>query len=108
MADRNTYSEAAARRDFGIERAIDHADRTDVFWSDTAYAHVMEFCRVQKAFLTEEARAFAESRGLNPPPDGRAWGAVMRRAAKNGLIQRIGYKPAKSSNLSPKCLWGAV
>ena len=108
MADRNTYSEAGARRDEGIQNSVEHADRVEMFWSESAYGHLMDYCRLQQAFLTEEAREFAESRGLTPPPDSRAWGAVIRRAAKNGLIQRVGYKPAKSSNLSPKCLWGAL
>ena len=108
MADRNEYSEAGARRDDGMQRAVEHADAVEVFWSESAYSHLRDFCRLQTSFLTEEAREFAESRGLTPPPDGRAWGAVIRRAAKDGLIQRIGYKPAKSSNLAPKCLWGAL
>ena len=108
MADRNTYSKAAERRDDGMQRAVEHADAVDMFWSDTAYAHVMDFCRLKDTFLTEDARAFAEGRGLNPPPDGRAWGAVMRRAAKNGLMKKCGYAPAKSSNLSPKVLWEAL
>lgn len=108
MADKSEYVAAAERRDDGMTRAVQHADAVELFWSESAYAHLMDFCRTQKAFLTEEARQFAEGRGLTNPPDSRAWGAVIRRAAKNGLIQRIGYKPAKSSNLAPKCLWGAL
>lgn len=108
MADRNTYSQAAARRDDGMQRAVQHADAVDMFWSETAYAHVFDFCKTQTTFLTEDARAFAEGRGLNPPPDGRAWGAVMQRAARNGLMRKVGYAPAKSSNLSPKVLWEAL
>jgi hypothetical protein len=108
MADRNTYSQAAARRDDGMQRAVEHADAVDLFWSERAYGHVMDFCRTKITFLTEDARAFAEGRGLQAPPDGRAWGAVMQRAARNGLMKKAGYAPAKSSNLSPKVLWEAL
>ena len=54
-------------------------------------------------FLAEEVRNFAT--GLDLPPDGRAWGVVFRSAAREGLIVKAGYAPAKSSNLSPKVLW---
>ena len=109
------------RRDVGIERAVNRADRACPFWSDEAYEHLLDFCMLLKlpeakefglshrtSFLAETVRDFAEKRGLVPPPDERSWGAVMRRAARNNLIRRIGYAPARSSNLSPKCLWVAA
>ena len=115
-----TLEQAAARRDTGMERAVARADRAVEFWSEDAYAFVFEICSMLKSpkakehglssattFLTEDVRAYAEKRGLTPPPDQRAWGAVMQRAAKHGLIRRIGYMPARSSNLSPKALWAA-
>lgn len=29
----------------------------------------------------------------------------IQRAARLGIIRRVGYAPAKSSNLAPKCTW---
>lgn len=94
---------ARARRDDGIERAGDHAgDR----WKRSARGYLLEFLTVRPStFLAEDVRAFAELRGLETPPDGRAWGAVMQAAARERLIAKVGYAPARSSNLSPKVLW---
>ena len=60
---------------------------------------------VERRFLTEDVRAMAEADGFASAPDGRAWGAVMRAAARKGIVIANGYAPAKSSNCSAKVLW---
>lgn len=98
-----TIEDAIARRDDGIARAIEHAGQR---WKRLARGYVLEYLAAQsESFLAEDARAFAERLGFEAPPDGRAWGAVIQGAAREGLIAKVGYAPAKSSNLSPKVLW---
>lgn len=103
--------QAATARDTGMALALDKADRDQEGWSDDAMVAVRSFTAMNqgKSFLTEHLRAWAESAGIvEPAANERAWGAVMRRAAKEGLIQKIGYAPSASSNLSPKTLWFAT
>lgn len=103
-----SYTDAELRRDTGINAAIEHADREIAEWSDRAVEFVRLFARAAVGvgeFLAENARHFAHARGLPDPPDGRAWGAVMRRARRAGYIKNVGYRAARSSNLSPKVLW---
>lgn len=102
-----TFAEATKRRDDGMRRAVEHADDVTAEWSKRAIGLLIEYARWDDAgFLAEQVRLFAHDQGLPSPPDGRAWGAVFQRAAKAGHIVRLGYAPAKSSNLSPKVLWG--
>ena len=94
---------ARARRDDGIERAGDHAGER---WKRLARGFLLEFLSSHRErFLAENVREFAEIRGLEAPPDGRAWGAVIQSAARERLIRKVGYAPARSSNLSPKVQW---
>lgn len=96
------------RRDDGIKRAIDHAG---VRWRRLAMGYLKEYLatlRIGDDFLAEHARSFAAGLQFEEPPDGRAWGAVLRDAAKQGLIVKVGYRAARSSNLSPKVLWRRV
>lgn len=104
------YQDVIAKRDLGISRAIQGAVNNDPEWFDAAYIGLLRFTmRHEDPFLTEDVRAWSEQHGyVLPPENARAWGAVMRSAAKNGLIQKVGYRPAKSSNLSPKVLWEAI
>ena len=91
------------RRDDGIQRAADHAGD---MWQKYARGYLMEYLSTNPGpFLGEQLRWFAEDRGLPFPPDGRAWGTVLQSAARAGLIRKVGYAPAKSSNLSPKVQW---
>jgi hypothetical protein len=107
-----TRSEAAARRDTGMAQAIEKADRDQEGWSDAALACVRSFCRAHghgHQFLTEDVRLYGETLELVEKPENeRAWGAVMRMAATDGIIRKVGFAPARSSNLSPKVLWEAV
>lgn len=103
-----TRMNAAAKRDTGMERAEDKANRDAPFWSDRALLAVEKYCAAHPdlKFLGEDVREWAEARKLVSAPDnGRAWGAVFRKAASMKIIRKVGYAPARSSNLSPKCLW---
>jgi hypothetical protein len=104
-------TQAENRRDVGINRAVNRADRDNPQWSEDAMHALEMYCKAHPdaQFLGEQVRAWGEGLELvEPPADGRAWGAVFRRAASLGIIRRVGYAPAMSSNLAPKCLWGAV
>jgi hypothetical protein len=110
LMDLIDYINASERRDLGIETAHANAEDKTPGWTDRALAYVVRFLegRGDRTFLTEDVRAFAESCGLAYPPDGRAWGAVTQKASRRGIIDKVGYAPAKSSNLSPKVLWRAA
>ena len=100
----------AERRDLAIERVATKADEVEPGWSDRAYAALTIFCAKSKEpFIAEDVRAWAEGLGLiSAPHDARAWGAVMQKACRRGLVSKVGFAPAKSSNLSPKVLWEAA
>jgi hypothetical protein len=108
----STHTEAEARRDVGMARAVDHADRDVPGWSFDAQAALGRYCKAHghgHQFLAEELRLYAETLAIVPtPPSQKAWGAVMQRAAREGLIRKVGYAPSASSNMSPKTLWGVV
>jgi len=92
----------------GAMQAAAHADWESMEWTQRAAILFMDFARDEKLgepFLTEEARAYAESKGLEPAPDNRAWGFIAKAMRESGHIVFAGYAAAKSSNGSPKCLW---
>lgn len=104
-----TNQEAETRRDIGIARAERHANAAWCQWSEVAFDYLRLYCEDNPGdrFLAEELRNFAAAHGFTSAND-KAWGAIMRKGAKEGLIYRYGYAPARSSNLSPKCLWEVV
>ena len=99
---------AETRRDLGIERAGEHADRVRALWRETAARLIRDYGRMAcKPFLIEDVVPYAKRRGLEDPPDGRAWGAAAKLAKRSGYIEACGYAPANTSNRSPKVLWRA-
>lgn len=97
---------AEARRELGIARSELNSGPA---WQSRATGYVREWiARGNRGpFLCEHVRAFAEADGFPLPPSRTAWGAVMRRAAREGLIYADGYAPANSSNRGPKSQWFA-
>lgn len=101
--------QARALRDDGMQRAVDHANRVSPSWQERAIEHVRAFALEQREFMCEEARRFAEGRGMSPPPDKRAWGAVMMKCAKLGIVEKIGLGYAKDPkvHMNPASVWRA-
>jgi hypothetical protein len=91
----------------GMSRAAAHADRQSDGWTDRAFAALTAAARsMPGAFTIEEVRARIQ---IDAPPDGRAWGAVVVRATRAGVIRRTGgCAPAASSNGAVKPLWEVV
>lgn len=100
------FATARRRRDSGIARAADHANAETSGWTDIAFDFLEACAKVRAApFLAEDVIEMAKAAHLAPPPDGRAWGGVFRRAAKRGVIAKVGFAAAKTSNCSAKVLW---
>ena len=88
---------ARANRDKGIQRAVDHADAVERGWSEMAFDFFVNvFLKHHKGeFQCEDYRA--SCKGIVPdPPSLRAYGAIVVRAKKMGLIKRIGIGPVKN------------
>lgn len=106
-----SVSAARVLRNAGMETAARHADAVVDGWSDRAYAFLVDYVGAnrQRRFMAEDVRVAAEETGFPGPPDNRAWGAVVAKAARKHLIKRIGYGPQSSASChcSPKSIWVA-
>lgn len=100
-------STGAELRDQGIERAADHAERVREGWKDMAFSAFHEYAKVNTDFTTEQVRLASPQ--VPEPPDKRAWGHVALRAAREGVVEKIGV--VKAVNPKVHCmyvtLWGS-
>ncbi len=99
---------AALSRDRGILNASIGAEIAVPGWSLEAFAFLKRFAEQHAQFMAEDVVKAAAADHLPAPPDGRAFGGVIQRAVREGLIRKIGYAPAATSNLSPKCVWQSL
>lgn len=94
--------------DDGARRAVEHANRELFGWEDEAIGWVREATKNLKLFTTSYVRLHARGRGFRDPPDSRAWGAVMKRAAKEGIIKPTNEfvgTSLRASHGRPERLW---
>lgn len=94
-------------RDKGIQAAVEHADLEYEAWSEKAFQYLLGYIAIHKEFMAEEVRL--ASKGQVPePPSKRAWGAIIVRAVKKGLIKRLGYKSVKNptAHCAIVSVWG--
>lgn len=96
-------------RDAGIKKAVDHADETEFNWSVQAYSFLLIYIKSHDNFMCEDIR-LKSCEAVPWPPSARAWGGVIRRAAKAGLIKRIGFKNVKNvkAHCTPATVWETV
>lgn len=96
-------------RDAGIKKAIDHANETEFEWSVQAFGFLLVYIQSNDTFQCEDLRG--QSIGIVPqPPSKRAWGGIIRRASKAGLIKRIGFQNVKNvrAHCTPAAVWETV
>lgn len=92
-------------RDSGIATAIENADDKIENWSEMAYACLLSY--PGKEFLTEDVRRWSHENGLPIPPSARAWGAVIVRAKREGVIKFLGYRSVTNpkAHMTPASYW---
>ena len=96
----------AQLRDKGIKQAIDNADDTHERWSEKAYKFLTNWIKTQYEFMTEDVR-LASEKTVPIPPSNRAWGGVVVRASRAGLISRVGFSSVKNvkAHRTPATVW---
>ena len=82
----------------GMERAARRANREYDGWTTLAYAFLKSFIKTRGEFypfeLVDTSLEASDKGDFTQPKNLKAWGAVYRRAQKDGLIKR-GSKTAK-------------
>jgi len=96
-------------RDEGIKRATDSAERRHESWPEIAYQFLQGYIRRNRRFMTEQVREASE--GYVPePPSTRAWGGVVVRAARRGLIRKVGFANVSNptAHCTPATVWEVI
>jgi hypothetical protein len=89
----------------GIQRAVDHAERHAPGWTTRALA-MLDICPLQR-FMVEDLRTWSYANGLDRAVNERAWGSVITKAAKRGLVMHSGYQSVKNpkAHCTPASCW---
>lgn len=92
-------------KDRGQQSALDHADRVIPSWSDVAVATITQMAKLTGWITADDIRGV-----LPDPPHHNAIGAAFSKAAKMGLIKKVGYDKAKHKSAHGRVVmvWAAV
>lgn len=101
--------EGMERRDDGMKKALENADQQHYDWSQRAFIYLLWYCTRNTVFMAENVR-MASVGVIARPPHARAWGAVMVRAARAGIIRKRGYRNVSNplAHRTPATLWEVV
>lgn len=99
------FTEAAAARDAGMAQAIDHAQSIEPTWGEQALEWITRYAATHDNFISEELTDWAAAQGFTSPADPRAWGAPFQKAARLGIIRKVGYGISQRRHLSPCPRW---
>ena len=93
-------------RDKGIRKAINNANDTHDKWSDKAYNFLVGWIKTHHEFMTEDVRVASEKK-IPKPPSNRAWGGIILKASRAGLINRVGFSNVKNvkAHRTPASIW---
>jgi len=92
-------------RDAGMQKAVDNAEDKHPSWSDCALSLLVQYPNDE--FMAEQVREFARNRGLPDPPSKRAWGAIIAKAKKMGIIIHVRYDRVSNpkAHRTPASVW---
>lgn len=96
------WTAARAARDAAIQQAADHAEDVNPNWGDTAYEALRIFAAGKRSsgatFTSEDVRSSIAAAAVPAPPHLRAWGSVFQRAARAGLIAKVGIVESRAAH----------
>lgn len=101
------FSAATAARNAGMVLAAEHAEAVSPGWKESAYQFLRDFARTHEKFISENVSDAHIAAGLEQPPTLKAWGSIYQKAAKAGLIARVGFEISRRRHLSPTPLWAS-
>lgn len=88
----------SALRDAGMKQAQETTEAAIPYWMDNAMTMLREYLKqAPERFQGENFREWSLSHGLPKPVHLRAFGGVMVKASKLGLIKKIGVEPVETS-----------
>ena len=101
---------ARAARDEGISRAVDHAESDSPGWGELAFRYIQLYAQQHRGerFIGRDIVLASKAYGLIQPPTDKAWGGPMQKAAKRGVLRKVGTAPDPNRHCNPVPLWEAV
>lgn len=100
----NQLAMALEQRDEGIRQSAEHAEDVSPGWGEAAYTALTLYAGMAGEFNAFQFREYLKSVGLEASVP-KAVGAVMLRAARAGIIRKVGYDPHPERHASPTCRW---
>lgn len=94
-------------RDAGMRRSLNHANEVTPKWGDRAYNFLKIYLEIHSTpFMAEDVR-LASVGFIEEPPSLRAWGSIVVRGSKAGLIRRVGFQNVKNAvaHSTPASVW---
>lgn len=102
MSNLFDLKESRLRRDEGIARAVDHANRVDPDWNKRVWELFTEWLGrmpVGFRFMIEDFRLYLDAqKKIAKPPSLRAFGFIPGKAARLGMITKMGTAQVKNVN----------
>lgn len=90
----------------GMDRALSGAESVVPKWGETAYQFLVEYARRHQRFA---GWMCVKSAALDPnfpqPPNEKAWGGPIQKAARRGVIRRVGTTEDPHRHANPVPLW---
>jgi hypothetical protein len=110
MTDLFEYIEARKARDEGMTRADENSDE---LWKRDMAICLREVCAMKSLFTSDDVFNLAREKGLSSDThDRRAFGPIMMRAAKDGLVvkENCAARPSSRKSLhgSPRAVWRSL
>lgn len=89
---------AEAARDAGINLALEHADAVAPAWAERAYTVFLAYAKVTPRFTAEQMREACADQ-IEAPPQLRAWGGIIQKASRAGIIHFDSWSTMKAANV---------
>lgn len=93
-----------------MAQALGHAADVNPKWPAFAYGNLSWYVKykAEKQFTSYDFIAWCDASHYEQPPTPKAFGSIFTKAAKNGLIRKVGYRPHPLRHASPTVLWEVV